>query len=105
MPAEPGCLGRRVWKPPYCSKPTGNRRSTRSGSSPWIRRWPSPGLRRGTASTGRPIQARIDAQLSNAERVALADVVIDNGGSENELLSKLDAEWQRVRRASLEAAS
>jgi len=51
------------------------------------------------------VQARIDAQLSNPERAALADVVIDNGGSEAELLSKLDAEWQRVGRASLEAAS
>ena len=51
------------------------------------------------------VRARIDAQLSNAERIPLADVVIDNGGSEAELLSQLDAEWQRVRRASLEAAS
>ena len=69
---------------------------------------PEVAIARATARDGvdgAAIQARIDAQLSNAERVALADVVIDNGGSENELLSKLDAEWQRVRRASLEAAS
>ena len=51
------------------------------------------------------VRARIDAQLTNAERVALADVVIDNGGSESELLAKLDTQWQRVRQSSSEAAS
>ena len=69
---------------------------------------PEVAIARATARDGvdeAAVQARIDAQLSNAERVALADVVIANGGSEAELLSKLDAEWQRLRRASLEAAS
>lgn len=69
---------------------------------------PDVAIARATARDGvdeAAVQARIDAQLSNAERVALADVVIANGGSEAELLSKLDAEWQRLRRASLEAAS
>ncbi|MEJ2131613.1 MAG: dephospho-CoA kinase [Gammaproteobacteria bacterium] len=42
------------------------------------------------------IQARIDAQLSNEERAARADVVIDNGGTEAELLELLRTEWQRV---------
>ena len=51
------------------------------------------------------VQARIDAQLSNAEREALADVAIDNGGTEAELLAKLDAEWERLRRTPKEAAS
>ena len=51
------------------------------------------------------VQARIDAQLSNAERIALADVVIDNGGSEAKLLARLDAEWERLHRLSAEAAS
>ena len=51
------------------------------------------------------VQARIDAQLGNSERVALADVVIDNGGTEAELLAKLDAEWKRLRQPPLEAAS
>lgn len=51
------------------------------------------------------VRARIDAQLSNAERVALADVVIDNGGGEAELLARLDSEWQRLARTTLEAAS
>ena len=69
---------------------------------------PKVAIARATARDGvdeATVQSRIDAQLSNAERVALADVVIDNGGSAAELLSRLDAEWQRVRRASLEAAS
>ena len=51
------------------------------------------------------VQARIDAQLSNAERIALADVVIDNGGTEARLLTQLDAEWERLHRLSAEAAS
>ena len=69
---------------------------------------PQVAIARATARDGvdeSSVQARIDAQLSNAERVALADVVIDNGGSEADLLSRLDAEWQRLRRTSLEAAS
>ena len=69
---------------------------------------PEVAIARATARDGvdeSAVQARIDAQLSNPERAALADVVIENGGSEAELLSKLDAEWQRVGRASLEAAS
>ena len=69
---------------------------------------PEVAIARATARDGvdeATVQARIDAQLSNTERVARADVAIDNGGSEAELLSKLDAEWQRLRRASLEAAS
>lgn len=69
---------------------------------------PEVAIARATARDGvdeAAIQGRIDAQLTNAERVALADVVIDNGGSEADLLSKLDREWHRVRRASLEAAS
>ena len=51
------------------------------------------------------VRARIDAQLSNAERVALAEVVIDNGGGEAELLARLDSEWQRLAQTTLEAAS
>ena len=69
---------------------------------------PEVAIARATARDGvdeAAVQARIEAQLSNPERAALADVVIDNGGSEAELLSKLDAEWQRLGRSSLEAAS
>lgn len=42
------------------------------------------------------VQARIDSQLSNEERTAHADVVLDNSGTEDELLALLEAEWQRV---------
>lgn len=69
---------------------------------------PELAIARATARDGvdeAAVQARIDAQLSNAERVAQADVVIDNGGSEAELLGKLDAEWKRLRQPPLEAAS
>ena len=43
------------------------------------------------------VQARIDAQLSNAERMAKADTVIDNSGTEAMLLGALDREWQRLQ--------
>ena len=46
------------------------------------------------------VQARIDAQLSNAERAAHAGTVIDNSGSEAELVAMLDAEWQRLQEAA-----
>lgn len=44
------------------------------------------------------VQARIDAQLSNAERTPKADAVIDNSGAEADLLSALDREWQRLQK-------
>ena len=69
---------------------------------------PEVAISRATARDGvdeAAVQARIDAQLGNAERIALADVVIDNGGSETELLARLDAEWQRLGRVPQEAAS
>ena len=43
------------------------------------------------------VQARIDAQLTNAERTARADTVIDNSGTEAALLGALDREWQRLK--------
>ena len=69
---------------------------------------PEVAIARATARDGvdeAAVQARIDAQLSNGERVALADVVIDNGGDEAALLAKLDAEWERLRQQPREAAS
>ena len=42
------------------------------------------------------VQARIDAQLSNAERTANAHAVIDNSGDEEALLANLDSEWGRL---------
>ena len=42
------------------------------------------------------VQSRLDAQLSNDERVAQADIVIVNNGSEEELLEQLDEQWHRL---------
>ena len=43
------------------------------------------------------VRARIGAQLSNAERIARADVVIDNSGTPAELLARLDEAWQALQ--------
>jgi carbonic anhydrase/acetyltransferase-like protein (isoleucine patch superfamily) len=43
------------------------------------------------------VQGRLDAQLSNAERMALADVVIDNNGSLQAMLAQVRRHWERVR--------
>lgn len=43
------------------------------------------------------VERRIDAQLSNAERIAHADVVIDNNGTQDQLLARLRRHWERVR--------
>jgi phosphopantetheine adenylyltransferase/dephospho-CoA kinase len=52
------------------------------------------------------VRARIAAQLTNAERIARADVVIDNSGTLEELLMKLDAAWNalQTRRKEKEGA-
>ena len=42
------------------------------------------------------VRARMDAQLSNAERAAHADVVVDNSGAEAAMRTRLDDEWARV---------
>ena len=42
------------------------------------------------------VERRLDAQLSNAERIARADVVIDNNGTPDEMLAQLRREWQRI---------
>jgi len=41
-------------------------------------------------------EARLDAQLSNAERIARSDVVIDNNGTLEALLDQLRKHWQRI---------
>ena len=43
------------------------------------------------------VRARIGAQLSNAERIARADLVIDNSGTPAELLARLDEAWQALQ--------
>lgn len=42
------------------------------------------------------IERRIDAQLSNDERRARADVVIDNNGTVEQMLAQLRAQWHRI---------
>lgn len=43
-------------------------------------------------------EARIVSQASDAERIALADVVIDTNGSLDETRAQADALWERLRR-------
>ncbi len=60
---------------------------------------PAVALERASARDGvdpATVQKRIDAQLSNTERRAQADVVIDNSANEAVLESALDASWQAL---------
>ncbi len=41
------------------------------------------------------VESRIEAQLSNEERIARADVVIENNGTLDEMLEKLEAAWNQ----------
>jgi carbonic anhydrase/acetyltransferase-like protein (isoleucine patch superfamily) len=43
------------------------------------------------------VERRLDAQLPNAERVARADVVIDNNGPTSSMLAQVRRQWERVR--------
>ena len=64
---------------------------------------PEVAIARATARDGvaaAAVRARIDAQISNAERTAQASTVIDNAGAEADLIAQLDAEWQRLQQAS-----
>lgn len=42
-------------------------------------------------------QARIDAQASDEERLAIADVVIDTAGALDDTIAQADELWERVR--------
>lgn len=42
-------------------------------------------------------QARIDAQVSDEQRLEVADVVIDTGGALEQTLAETDALWERLR--------
>lgn len=48
---------------------------------------------------------RIASQASDADRLALADVVIDNTGTLAATLTQVDALWKRVRRAEAERST
>jgi dephospho-CoA kinase len=43
------------------------------------------------------VQARIDAQLSNAERTSEANVVIDNSADEDHLVQQLKTHWNKLQ--------
>ncbi len=43
------------------------------------------------------IKARITSQMSNEERIKLADVVVDNDGTLEELGDKVAIEWERLQ--------
>ena len=61
---------------------------------------PEVAIQRATARDGvdaAAIQARIDAQLSNAERTARSDVVIDNSGDEAALREALVEAWNKLK--------
>ena len=42
------------------------------------------------------VETRLDSQLTNAERTARAQVVIDNNGSQDQMLTQLRTQWLRV---------
>ncbi len=42
------------------------------------------------------VESRIDSQLSNEQRIKLADVVIENNGSVEGMLDQLEEEWARI---------
>jgi dephospho-CoA kinase len=42
-------------------------------------------------------RSRMGAQATREDRIAAADVVIDNSGSVEELVPQVDALWQRLR--------
>jgi len=52
------------------------------------------------------VRARIAAQMTNAERIARADVVIDNSGTLEQFVAKLGAAWNELleRRKAKEVA-
>ena len=61
---------------------------------------PSIAIERASARDGvdaDAVQARIDAQLSNAERTAEAVVVIDNSAAEPQLLAQLENHWKNLQ--------
>lgn len=47
--------------------------------------------------TPQEADARIAAQASRAERLAVADVVVDNSGSRDDLVGRVDDLWARIR--------
>jgi len=48
-------------------------------------------------ATRESVEQRLNTQLSNAERVARADVVVDNSGDAMHLQSQLEQHWARLK--------
>ena len=48
-------------------------------------------------STREAVESRLASQLSNEERSSRADVIIENDGSPDELIQRLEKEWTRVK--------
>ncbi len=42
------------------------------------------------------VEARIDSQLSNEERITKADIIIENNGELQQLVDRIDEEWLRI---------
>ena len=61
-------------------------------------------LRRAMARDGaelQAVQARLEAQLADEQRLAQADRIIDNSAGPGRLRAQLDREWQRLRSSRL----
>ena len=64
-------------------------------------------LRRAMARDGSSAEqagARIAAQAGRTERLAIADLVVDNSGDRDQLLAEADRVWQELRRRAALAA-
>ena len=62
---------------------------------------PAVAIERASARDGvdaASVQARIDAQLSNAERTAEATVIIDNSADATQLMQQLEIHWQNFQK-------
>jgi dephospho-CoA kinase len=60
-------------------------------------------LMRDRAMSEASIRARIDAQLPLEDKVAVADIVIDNDGSLEDLEGRVDRAWTELRRRAMAA--
>lgn len=46
------------------------------------------------------VESRLDAQLENDERISRSDVVIENNGGVQQLIDRLQQEWERISPAT-----
>ncbi|MXZ01652.1 dephospho-CoA kinase [Candidatus Poribacteria bacterium] len=62
-----------------------------------LRRTLERSIAQGRPLTETEVQARIDAQMPLTEKVKYADVVIENGGTLEELHRQVDELWKRIQ--------